>query len=372
MSDTGPVTVRLLHDPENQDGAEPTFSRVVELLNAARHSVTIHMYVWRNDASGNRIGKAVLNAADRGVEIAIIKDLGAGMYERIEMNRKSFFNLPVSRWKRFTNRLAGWTFPDTHVEDDYDFELGYRIMQHSGVRMEWVNHTHTKYYLFDERTLVTGSINIEERHRNYNDYMLEIGGESAIRQFRGRQIGAPLESHREIDFVFNQPNLFEIKPLILQLLAETRESLYIEMAYIGDEDVSQRIIETANRGVEITFLFSREANIGNDINYRTMYHIARSAPVKVCLTDRMIHSKLMRFDDKVILMGSANLSVFSLCKAEEMDVVLRDNPVLFEEIDRVITHRIDESVAVKTPGELRGYNRPVAWLQQLHQKLNPN
>jgi cardiolipin synthase len=363
--------VRLLYDPGNKDGAEPTFARVVELLDAVQNSVSIHMYVWRNDRIGNRIGRAVLDAADRGVRITIIKDAGAVMYEQIEMNRKSFFNLPVSRRKALKYRLLRPTFPDTFVEDDYDFDLGRRVMQHPNVTFEWVNHTHTKYYLFDEHVLVTGSINIEDRHRTYNDYMLEIEGESVIRHFRSRQTGASPELGRRTDFVFNHPGRFEIKPLILRLLEETSDSLYVEMAYIGDEGVSRSIIETANRGVDVTFLFSREANIGNDINYRTMHYIACRAPVKVYFTDRMIHSKMMRFDDKVILMGSANLSVFSLCKAEEMDVVLHDHPDLFADFDRVIQQRIGSSVLVETPGELSKYNRPVAWLQQLHQKLNP-
>ena len=48
------------------------------------------MYVWRSDVIGNAIGKALCNAADRGVKIHIRKDLSAMMYEWIEMNQKSY------------------------------------------------------------------------------------------------------------------------------------------------------------------------------------------------------------------------------------------------------------------------------------------
>ncbi len=370
MNDPPPSAVRLLHDPENQDGAEPTFSRVVDLLNAARRTVEIHMYVWRNDAVGNRIGAAVLDAARRGVRITIIKDVGAVMYERIEMNRKSFFDRPLSRGKAWKYRLLRPTFPDTYVEDDRGFELGQRVMRHPNVCMKWVNHTHTKYYLFDDHTLLTGSINIEDRHRGYYDYMLELTGESVVRQFRARQTGASLDPERQIDVVFNQPGRFEIKPLILRLLDHTRESLYVEMAYLGDADVSRGLVLAAKRGVQVTVLFSRESNIGNDINYRTMHAIAKAAPVRVYFADRMIHSKLIRFDHHVVLVGSANLSVFSLCKAEETSVVVRNRPAFFRELDRVIQQRIHRSQPATGPHPFGGYNRPVAWLQQLHQKLN--
>ena len=131
MYDSVPSGPRLLYDPANVDGAEPTYSRVVELLNAAQKSVHIHMYVWRNDDIGNRIGRAVLAAAERGVHITIIKDLGAMMFEYIEMNRKPFFQIPMSRMKTLTYRLLRPTFPDTYVQDDYDFDLGQHIMQHS-------------------------------------------------------------------------------------------------------------------------------------------------------------------------------------------------------------------------------------------------
>ena len=32
------------------------------------------MYVWRSDEAGNRVGEAVLEAAERGVKIKIIKE----------------------------------------------------------------------------------------------------------------------------------------------------------------------------------------------------------------------------------------------------------------------------------------------------------
>ena len=65
-----------------------------------------------------------------------------------------------------------------------------------------------------------------------------------------------------------------------QLMEQARESLYIEMAYIGDPDISAAIAAAAARGVEVVMLFSREANIGNDINYRSMHELCRRAPVR--------------------------------------------------------------------------------------------
>jgi|GEM_PF-2513867 phosphatidylserine/phosphatidylglycerophosphate/cardiolipin synthase-like enzyme len=87
---TDTAEIRSLSDLSNSDGAAMTFDRVIRLIQNASESIVIHMFVWRNDEIGNQIGREILAAADRGVKIHIKKDVGAFMYERIEMNRKSF------------------------------------------------------------------------------------------------------------------------------------------------------------------------------------------------------------------------------------------------------------------------------------------
>ena len=383
MSSEATESIRLLHD-ENlacdhpQDAAAATFDAVCRHLDAARKCVDIHMYVWRSDAVGNRIGEAVLSAADRGVRIRIIKDIGAFMYERIEMNRKSFFNKDIPWLKRQTQRLLAPTFPDTYVEDEYGFALGERIMNHPGIEMEWVNKTHTKYYLFDEQTLVTGSVNIEDRHSGYFDYMVELKGAELIARFRDRLSGdQPYDSTRPFDYLCNRHGSngekhFEIKDELLRLLAEARRSVYIEMAYIGDEDLTHAIIQAARRGVKVTFLFSAESNIGHDINFKTIHAIYRAAPVEVYLSDRMLHSKLMLFDDETVTLGSCNLSVFSLQQAVELNLVMHGQNGLIRSVKDVIAQRLAMSRPVASAVELSGFNPLVASLQQLHQKWNPN
>ena len=49
----------LLHEVNEPDGAEKTFSKVIELINSAKSSIIIHMYVWRSDNNGNAIGDAL-------------------------------------------------------------------------------------------------------------------------------------------------------------------------------------------------------------------------------------------------------------------------------------------------------------------------
>lgn len=336
------------------DGAEPTFRRIVDHLRAAERSVEIRMFVWRSDAIGNAVAREVLAAADRGVEVSIHKDLSAVLYERAEMNRKSLLNVKLPWRRRLWNRISGATFPGSRVEDAFDHSLGDALLRHPRVRVEWVDHTHTKLWVFDDRTILLGSINLEDRHRRYHDTMVEIRGADHVARLRS---GGPLDRSREIDFVRTPA----IKEEILRMLGEAKRSVYVEMAYLGDPDATAALIAAARRGVEVTYLFSREANVGNDLNYRTMEEIHRAGGAKVFFADRMIHAKLLRADEAVLL-GSANLSVFSLQKAQELDVRLRGLPGLDEEMAR--------RLAAATPAseELSRYRPWVAALQQWHQR----
>ncbi len=374
---------QLLHPPLTgsfppERVADPTFDLVVAELEKARESVEIFMYVWRSDEAGTRVGEAVLAAAERGVKVRIIKDIGAIMCEVIEMNRKPFFPRRIPVLKRIVYKIIGRTFPDTFVEDEHDQELGARLLTHPNVTIEWINKTHTKYYIFEERLIITGSINLEDRHQNYFDYMLALEDPDLARRLRTRMAGeAPYDPERNIDFLCNTHrdeggSVFEIKPEVLRFIEEARESIYIEVAYIGDPEFADALVAAAGRGVRVTVLFSREANIGNDVNYWAIHDLYTRAPIEVYLTGTMIHAKLLLFDDELILTGSCNMNIFSLQKAAELDLVIRNEPALIEAIRALIAKRIEASSRVASAEELAGFNPILASLQQLHQKLNPN
>ena len=367
--------IRLLCDLNNEDGAAPTFECVIEHIREATESIIIHMFVWRNDEIGNRIGREILEAANRGVSIRILKDTDAFMYERIEMNRKSFFNKSIPATTRLMFKIRALTFPNTYVEDEFAFELGHQLMKHDNIAIEWVHHTHTKYYIFDQRVMITGSINIEDRHRGYRDYMVEISGEQHISRFNQHITNnVSYDDARSLDFVLNNAvdgkSQFNIKPTMLDLLSRAKKSVYIEMAYIGDPEISHQITETANRGVSVTVLFSEAANIGNDINYHSLCGIYKRANVIVYLSPKMMHSKLMLVDDEIVILGSANISVFSMQRAVELDVVVKDNSSFIETVKKSIEQRIGDSRKVESIDELMKYNRIIAALQQLHQILH--
>jgi len=144
----------------------------------------------------------------------------------------------------------------------------------------------------------------------------------------------------------------------------------MEMAYIGDPQVSQKIIEASKRGIKVRILFSENANIGNDINYRSLYRIYKQCETEVYLSEKMLHSKLFLIDDQTVITGSANTSVFSMQKANELDLVIKDEHDVIESIRQTIEHRIQRSKKVASLDQLKNYNGVIACMQQLHQFIH--
>lgn len=354
----------------NNDGAESTYLHVINRLQQATKTIVIHMFVWRNDHTGKRIALALFQAAQRDIAIHIIKDQDALMYETIEMNRAPLFTLTLSFWQQLRYKINALFMPNTYVVDENNTSMASDILAAPNVKFDWVHHTHHKYYIVDDEHLITGSINIENRHHQYWDYMIEISDIQLVQHFYQRlQQSLPINLSRQIEFVINGDIAFEIKPLILQLLANAKLTVYIEMAYVGDEEISNAIIAASNSGVKVTILFSRLANVGNDINYKTLYNIAKKCSIEIYFSPQMIHSKLMLFDNTVALLGSANLSVYSMQKGKELMVLIQNDAEFIKELTLEITRRLSLSDLCHDINELNGFSATVAYLQQLHQKM---
>jgi phosphatidylserine/phosphatidylglycerophosphate/cardiolipin synthase-like enzyme len=370
----GDVTLELLSVPDAADGAAPVYDRILRRIREARRTLVIHMFVWRADAVGHEIGRAVLEAAERGVTVVIRKDVGAFMYERIEMNRKSLFAREVPLRKRALWRVVGFTFPDTFVRDDYTSDLGRRLLEHPQVTVDWVDRTHVKYYIVDGRWMILGSVNVEDRHRGYHDYMVEIEGEEAVRRHGARASGrAGLDASLPFDFVLNdvsrRPPRLEIKAVLLDLLARAGKSVHVEMAYLGDPDVTAGLLAAASRGVAVTVLLSRKANVGNDLNLLVARRLLRHGGIGLRLSDTMLHSKMMLFDGEAVLLGSANVSVFSMRKAGELDIVVRRDPAFVEAVRTVAGARFGRGTPAASADDLPRFSSLLALGQQIHQRL---
>src|SRR5688572_981905 len=89
------VPVEEADNPRVLGTGERAFPRIIERIAAARRSVVIRAFLWRDDEAGNIIASALLEAADRGVQVTIQKDRIAAVYEYTGGNKQSFFHKRV-------------------------------------------------------------------------------------------------------------------------------------------------------------------------------------------------------------------------------------------------------------------------------------
>ena len=72
------------------DGKQ-AFPEIINTINQAKDLIKINMFIWRDDKIGNEIANALLNAANRGVQVEISKDRYGLILEKCEECKKSFF-----------------------------------------------------------------------------------------------------------------------------------------------------------------------------------------------------------------------------------------------------------------------------------------
>jgi|TARA_B100001245_G_C22457302_1_gene234894 phosphatidylserine/phosphatidylglycerophosphate/cardiolipin synthase-like enzyme len=77
---------------------------------------------------------------------------------------------------------------------------------------------------------------------------------------------------------------------------------------------------------------------------------------------------MVAVDREIIFSGSANLSIFSMCNSGELNLIIKE-PNLVKDFLSVADYRKSVSQEVKDPRILANYNRKIAFLQELHQKL---
>src|SRR5690606_13172670 len=146
--------------------------------------------------------------------------------------------------------------------------LAYKLTNHPNVYIykEEIRNDHSKYYIFDNQVLIIGGINIEDKEIytdvsgvKYCDYMVEMNGDEYIKEFNSQlNEGRFYKNEPTIEFIYNikrnNTKVFKAKTEILKLINSATSSIDLVMAYFGDRDINNAIIEKANQGVKVTII----------------------------------------------------------------------------------------------------------------------
>lgn len=364
------------------DGKD-SFSRIISRIRTAERTIYINMHIWRDDMIGNKIARELLQAADKGVKVFISKDAIGVIFEKGEENKQSFFHKKTRLLLWVQQRIIDWFYytpgKSKSIKQNHN-DLVNQVIDHENITVnrDILKYDHSKYYIFDDKILILGGMNIEDRAldrdvsgRKWNDYMCEIRDEQIIARFKKRISGkGNIVPQCRLNFVVNknqQVKRFEIKPKIMELLSRAQKKVYVQIPYWGDKEIIKKIIETAGRGVKIFIILHRRSNILADLNLRTMREILSKSQgnISLYLSNNMHHAKMINVDERFTLIGSANFNRQAMTQANEVDILVDGKNVSFtKDILRNIKKHIGLSTMITKPSEIH-FNRVKAFLESL-------
>ena len=360
------------------------FNRIIERIRSASQSIYVNMFIWRDDKIGNIIAQEIIDAADRGIKVNIVKDKLGEVFEKAEENKQSFFHKRFNPNLFLTTAAMDLIYPMDGKAKNSMQKLSFladRLLCHSNISIEKedIRGDHSKYYIFDEDILIMGGMNIEDKSictdvegKKYNDYMIEMRGRIYVDKFIRRLYkGEPFDKESSFEYIFNVrregKDLFYAKNQILELLSSARESIDIIMAYIGDKDITEKIVECSNRGIRITMLLPGKANVQHDFNMKVIKYIMEKTDNKlnVYLSKNMVHAKLIWIDGNIVTFGSANLNRQAMRKLMELNVLIKNHDETFmESIENSIQRNMLDGTKIINSWEIK-YNPFRALIEQM-------
>lgn len=364
------------------NGGKEAFPRIIEKIESAEKSIMIGMFVWREDRIGNQIAEKLLEAANRGVSVRIIKDKLGMVFELAEENKKSLFHNEFDL-KLMLQAIGMDIFYPMRGKSKYHRQIKSRLYEqiinndNIKINKDTVLSDHSKYYVFDEMTLIMGGMNIEDKSiytdvegKEYIDFMIELNGKKYVKKFYDSY--KQNQKADDIEYIINAKNKteknFEIKDKMLELLSSAKKSVTIVMAYIGDKDITDKIIEIADKGVDITFLLPEKANLQNDLNLKTLKRIMKQTNNKVnaFLSRKMVHAKMLIIDDKIVTFGSANINKKGMTKLSELNILInKSNYKEFEEmLSTALKENFNNTMKISDANVIK-YNPVKALIEQM-------
>lgn len=375
---------KLLVDGEN------AFPEIIACMRNARKSILINMFIWRDDAIGNRLAEEVLAAAERGVSVTISKDTYGTVCEHAEEAGTSFFHKRMSFADKIKVAALKIMYHPAIVSGakDCESELYRKIMSHPLIIVEadTFKADHSKFYIFDNETLILGGINIEDKEngadmsgRVYQDYMIRLDGAEYVELFKEtREHGLADEPDVPLFFGINRKfaggtRIFDLEQMYLSMINACQKELTVVMAYFSAlPSFVEAICRAAERGVKVTLVIPACANFQDDSNKRAVYRIMKrvndrlsenaGGSVTLWFSPKMLHTKLVA-TESIISFGSCNITKKAFNQLDELNAFIRAELTdLYVEVMNSVQTTIAGSTRITSVREIV-YNPFVAFLE---------
>ncbi len=348
---------------------ENFFPRILADVEAARSSVHILMFGWREGEVGMRMASLLERKLAEGVEVRVIVDgLGSRPYMQA---REMFSRLAAAGAEIVVNDVL----PPERVGL---FPAGRAVW-----RMDQFGRAdHRKLYVVDGNVAWTGGAGIEDHFNDgrFHDLMVRVTGD-VVRQaqaafltsFRG--YGGPLPA--DLSAHFPAPRDPGSTPIALaqvipggfvaasqavhEQIDQARERLDVMNPYLTDHDTIEQLLAAAERGVKVRLVVSENSNNhAATAALKHRYAELDAAAIEVWeVPNTVVHAKVVIADDSVSF-GTLNHDAWALYRNSEL-LMIAKSPQAAELVrERLFEPDIARSKRGKAPSRTR--ERLTSWL----------
>ena len=195
---------------------------------------------------------------------------------------------------------------------------------------------HNKFYIFDNKTVITGSANLSHTDMSgFNSNSIIVINSSKIAniykeefeqmyggKFHKDKISKGLNSDKNMQIYFS-PQDKGITNAIIPIVKSAKNYIYLPSFVITHKTLVQELINAKNRGLDVKIIIDALSAS----NKNSKHELLRKAgiPVKTENYAGKMHSKSLIIDDKYVAIGSMNFSNSGENKNDENFVILKSN-----------------------------------------------
>jgi cardiolipin synthase len=347
------------------------FPALEQAIRGARHEIYLEAYIYADDPTGRRIGKALADAAARGVSVHVLVDgfgskayfgslhgelLQAGVQVLVYRPDLTRLNFRRNRLRRMHRKLAV-------IDARVAFVGGINIIDD----MNTPRHTPPRY---DYAVRVEGPLLAQIQTEAENLWSLVAWVNFRQRWRVQRPVSpdvTPCGYQRAALLVRdNVLHRSDIEDAYLSALQSAEEEIIIAVSYFFPGRRFRRaLVEAAARGVRVSLVLQAR------VEYRLLHYASRalygallhSGIDIVEYHKSFMHAKVAVVDGRWATVGSSNIDPFSLLLAREANLAVDDRKFA-QELRERLRHAIDEGarpVKRERWARLPLWNRVVIW-----------
>jgi cardiolipin synthase A/B len=330
----------------------PFFSELVRLIDRAKESIHVQIYIFGDDETGRTVADALIRAAERKVEVYVLVDA----YGSQSMSRALIQKMCASGiyFRKFQP-----LFRSTR------FYLGRRL--------------HHKIIVVDSNKAFVGGLNIADRYNDtaqekaWLDFALYAEGEVAqelealcFRRLKLKSKYVRKNNHydasgscpiriRENDWASRKREIYHT---YLDLFKTAKSNITIMSAYfLPGRSFRRRLVQATRRGVKVKVILTGTADVPL-IKYaeRYIYRWLFRHNIEVYEYQKnVLHAKLATADGVLMTVGSFNVNNLSAYGSIECNLDVND-AAFVAEVDREIERIIQDDCIQVTEADMKKKN----------------